>query len=93
MWPGMRTCSHANVFHQLLSKQVAKYMVIIPVQSLSEQALEGIIDAYILREGTDYGLVETSLAQKRASVRKQLASGEAQICFYPDDEHIDIQLA
>lgn len=68
-------------------------MVIIPVQSLSEQALEGIIDAYILREGTDYGPVEISLAQKRASVRKQLASGAAQICFYPDDEHIDIQLA
>ncbi len=68
-------------------------MVIIPVQSLSGPALEGIIDAYILREGTDYGPVEISLEQKRASVRKQLASGEAQICFYPENEHIDIQLA
>jgi uncharacterized protein len=67
-------------------------MIVIPAKSLSDVALEGIIDAFILREGTDYGAVEYSLEQKRSSVRKQLASGEAQICFYPENEHIDIQL-
>ncbi|MEE4284272.1 MAG: YheU family protein [Pseudomonadales bacterium] len=67
-------------------------MIVIPAESLSTVALEGIIDAFILREGTDYGAVEFSLAQKRNSVRKQLASGQAQICFYPENEHIDIQL-
>ncbi|XOV82297.1 MAG: YheU family protein [bacterium] len=65
-------------------------MIVIPVESLSAVALQGIIDAFILREGTDYGAIEYSLEQKRDSVRKQLASGEAQICFYPENDHIDI---
>ena len=66
-------------------------MIVIPAESLSAEALQGIIDAFILREGTDYGAVEFSLEQKRNSVRKQIASGEAHICFYPENEHIDIQ--
>ena len=62
----------------------------IPYQELSQEALDGIIDSFVLREGTDYG-VETTLAAKRAQVRAQLERGEAELCFDPDSETIDIR--
>jgi len=32
------------------------------------------------------------LQDKRAAVLRQLQNGEAQICYYPESEHIDIVL-
>ncbi len=69
------------------------HVVDIPMAQLSPEALLGVIDAYILREGTDYGHQEISLDEKRAQVRTMLAKGEARICFYPEIEHIDIVLS
>ena len=62
----------------------------IPQQQLSADALMGVIDAFILREGTDYGLQEYTLEEKRQRVLCSLASGDAEIHFYPENEHIDI---
>lgn len=62
----------------------------IPQQQLSAEALMGVIDAFILREGTDYGLQEYTLEEKRQRVLGSLASGDAEIYFYPENEHIDI---
>lgn len=62
----------------------------IPQQQLSSEALTGVIDAFILREGTDYGLQEYTLEEKRQRVLDSLASGDAEIHFYPENEHIDI---
>ncbi len=50
----------------------------------------GVIDAFILREGTDYGLQVYTLEEKRQRVLCSLASGDAEIHFYPENEHIDI---
>ncbi len=68
-------------------------MVKISMQSLSEAALCGVIDDFVLREGTDYGGSETSLERKRAQVRAQLESGDAQIWFDPHTESVTIRLA
>ncbi len=65
--------------------------VIIPHTELSAETLRGVIESYVLREGTDYGQHEYSLEQKVAHVVKQLERGEAQIVFDPDSESIDIQ--
>ena len=62
----------------------------IPQQELSSDALVGVIDAFILREGTDYGLQEYTLEEKRQRVLNLLARGDAEIHFYPENEHIDI---
>jgi uncharacterized protein YheU (UPF0270 family) len=62
----------------------------IPQQELSSDALVGVIDAFILREGTDYGLQEYTLKEKRQRVLNSLARGDAEIHFYPENEHIDI---
>jgi len=62
----------------------------IPQDQLTPQALQGVIDAFILREGTDYGHQEFTLDEKRGRVRAMLQRGEAEICYYPENEHIDI---
>jgi len=53
----------------------------IPIESLSADALDGVIDDYVMREGTDYGHRDIDLEQKREAVRRQLASGHAVITY------------
>ena len=59
---------------------------------LSEEALLGIIEEYITREGTDYGLQDFSLEQKVSQVKQQLSSGRAVILFDPVTESCSIYL-
>jgi uncharacterized protein YheU (UPF0270 family) len=56
-------------------------MIEIPVSRLDDDVLQAVIEEFITREGTDYGQVESSLAQKVAQVRKQLQQGLAVIVF------------
>ena len=65
--------------------------VIIPHTELSADTLRGVIESFVLREGTDYGQNEYSLEQKVAHVVKQLERGEAQIVFDPDSESVHIR--
>ena len=64
----------------------------IPYMELSQEALLGVMDAFILREGTDYGHEEITIDQKRSRVLSMLQSGEAEIVFYQESDHIDIVL-
>ncbi len=67
-------------------------MIEVPYTELSSAALEGVIDAFILREGTDYGHADPSLDDKRQRVRRQLESGQAAIFYHPDEDFVDLQL-
>ena len=53
----------------------------IPYTELSDEALRGIIEEYITREGTEYGAREFSLEQKIEHVRQQLLRREIEINF------------
>lgn len=64
--------------------------VIVPHADLSADALRGVIESFVLREGTDYGTSEYSLDQKVAHVMRQLERDEARILFYPLTQTIDI---
>ena len=64
--------------------------IVIPHRDLSETALRGVLESFVLREGTDYGEREISLDQKVAQVLRQLERGEAQIVFDPVVESVDI---
>ncbi len=64
--------------------------VIVPQAELSADALRGVVESFVLREGTDYGEREFSLEEKLAHVYRQLERGEAQIVFDPNTETIDI---
>jgi uncharacterized protein YheU (UPF0270 family) len=64
--------------------------IAIPHRELSADALRGVIESFVLREGTDYGEREVQLEQKVAHVLRQLERGEAQILFDPNTESLDI---
>lgn len=53
----------------------------IPLDALSEVALAGVIESFVLREGTDYGHRDFSLERKCAAVRRQLERGDARLVF------------
>lgn len=64
--------------------------IVIPYRDLSDTALRGVLESFVLREGTDYGEREVSLDHKVAHVLRQLERGEAQIVFDAVLESIDI---
>jgi uncharacterized protein YheU (UPF0270 family) len=64
--------------------------VAVPYTQLSAEALQGVIESFVLREGTEYGEREFTLAEKRLHVLHQLERGEAQIMFDPQSQSVDI---
>ena len=48
---------------------------------LSPEALRGVIEAFVTREGTDYGVHAVPLATKVEQVRHQLDAGTAVIVY------------
>ena len=67
-----------------------KEPVAIPYKDLSADALRGVIESFVLREGTEYGERDFTLDQKVTCVLRQLERGEARIYFDPNTETIDI---
>jgi len=65
--------------------------MIIPHQMLSPEALRGVIEAFVTREGTDYGVHDVPLATKVGQVRHQLDTGTAVIVYDEDTESWTIQ--
>lgn len=55
--------------------------VIIPFTRLTKEALHGIIEEFVTRDGTDYGFIETDLEQKIDRVLRQLKMGDAFIVY------------
>ncbi len=55
--------------------------LVVPYQSLSQEALAGIIEEYVTREGTDYGDEIVSLVDKCEQVLGQIKTGKALITF------------
>jgi uncharacterized protein YheU (UPF0270 family) len=64
--------------------------MIIPYQQLSSDALQGLIEEFITRDGTDYGWQEVSLAAKVAQVKRQLDVGEVVIAFDPATDSVSL---
>ena len=60
---------------------------------LSPEALRGVIEEFVSREGTDYGHEDRSLESKVAAVLRQLESGEARIVFDLANESASIVTA
>lgn len=64
--------------------------VAVPHDELSAEALRGVIESFVLREGTDYGERDVAHEAKVAQVMRQLERGEARILFDPLDSSITI---
>ena len=65
----------------------------VPHQELSEEALRGVVESFVLREGTEYGQRDYSLEAKIAAVMRQLDRGEAVVVFDPDTATVSIEVA
>ncbi|MCR6649981.1 MAG: YheU family protein [Cellvibrionaceae bacterium] len=55
--------------------------MIIPPQSLSAEALQGVMEEFISRDGTDYGEQELSLQAKVERLKPQVLRGDVLIVF------------
>ena len=55
--------------------------MIISTEHLSQEALQGLIEAFITREGTDYGMYEVSLEDKVQQIKALLRTGDVLIIY------------
>ena len=65
--------------------------MIILHRMLSPDALRGVIEAFVTREGTDYGVQEVPLATKVMQVQQQLEAGTTVIIYDAETESCTIQ--
>jgi len=65
----------------------------IPVNKLSPVALQGVIEEFISRNGTDYGEVEASRKTNFRQVKDKLKNGSAVLVFDDETETTNIFLA
>lgn len=64
--------------------------MIIPYEQLSGDALQGLIEEFITREGTDYGFEEISLDTKVEQIKQQLKRREIVVVFDTATETVSI---
>lgn len=64
--------------------------MIIPLEQINEETLIAIIEEFILREGTEYGVIDASKADKISQVKLQLQQGSAVIVYSELYESVNI---
>ncbi|MCP4297312.1 MAG: YheU family protein [Proteobacteria bacterium] len=64
----------------------------IPIDRITPDTLRGLIEEFITREGTDYGVEDVPLPDKIEQVLSQLNSGEAIITWDTEAETSNIML-
>jgi uncharacterized protein len=65
----------------------------IPISKLTPEALQGVIEEFISREGTEYGESEVSRDTKIRYVKKKLEHESAVLLFDDETETTNIFLA
>ncbi|MDA8962678.1 YheU family protein [Pseudomonadales bacterium] len=80
----------SNAFNPDSPDETATDPLQIPYEQLSEQALTGVLEEYITREGTDYGMVERGVESQLDKARALLKSGKVIIVF--DEVHERCQI-
>jgi uncharacterized protein len=64
--------------------------IVVPHTALDTDTLRAVVESFVLREGTEYGERDFTLADKVAHVMRQLERGEARIIFEPVSQSVDI---
>jgi uncharacterized protein YheU (UPF0270 family) len=65
----------------------------IPINKLSAEAIQGVIEEFISRAGTDYGEIEASTETKFGQVKHKLETGSAVLIYDDETETTNIFLA
>lgn len=58
----------------------------VPIESLPPETLKRVVEEFVTREGTDYGLSTADLSSKVDQVLRQLRSGRAVLLFDSESE-------
>ncbi|NQZ09260.1 MAG: YheU family protein [Algicola sp.] len=64
--------------------------MIIPAEQINPETLNSIIEAFVLKEGTDYGELEKSLEEKVEDVKRLLKSGEVLLVYSELHETVNV---
>lgn len=67
--------------------------MIIPWQQLNPETLNNLIESFVLREGTDYGEEERTLAEKTQDIHRQLTAGEIVVVWSELNESVSLMQA
>ena len=62
----------------------------IPYQSLKNDTLKKVIESFVVREGTEYGDHDVSLANKVEKVMEQIKDEKIKILYSERDESINL---
>lgn len=62
----------------------------VPISELKPDTLRAVVEAFVLREGTDYGNRVFSLEEKVDQVLAQLRAGHATLMFDAETETVNI---
>tara|TARA_Y100000310_G_scaffold185281_1_gene185357 strand:- start:7278 stop:7511 length:234 start_codon:yes stop_codon:yes gene_type:complete len=65
--------------------------MIIPIDALEADTLYSLAEAFVLREGTDYGEQEVALEVKVQQVLERLKQGDAVLVYSELYESVDIK--
>lgn len=55
--------------------------MIVPYEELSPEALDGLIEEFVTRDGTDTGYTRNTLEQNVDMVKRQLKRGDAVVVY------------
>lgn len=61
-------------------------LIEIPYDQLDAETLQSVIEAFVLREGTEYGFNDVQLETKTEQVRRQLEAKKVRLVFDPEEE-------
>lgn len=64
-----------------MSRPLDEKGIIVPYEKISKEALQGLLEDFVSRDGTDSGYTKLTLQQRADQVRRQLERGEAVIVF------------
>lgn len=65
----------------------------VPYTALQPATLRSLIEEYVTRDSTDYGVRERSLEEKVEDVMRQLRRGEVTVVFDPATQTVNIVVA
>ncbi|MAT92877.1 MAG: hypothetical protein CME59_09790 [Halioglobus sp.] len=65
----------------------------VPASRLSPQALRGLLEEFVTRDGTDYGERERSLQEKMDGLLSRVQRGEVRILYESEGEQWDFVAA
>jgi len=68
----------------------SEHGVEVPYTRLGADVLRRVAEEFVTRDGTDYGMSETTLDERVEHVRRQLVRGEIVIMYETESETINI---